>query len=79
MELKKVGKYNGANEYEVFVNDNLSGYLYKEKYEGSGRWSAQYTGHFKSGYNWEFQPKNPDAPVKRFVSLQEAKSYLNNL
>ena len=41
--LIKVGKRNGANEYEVHKNDERIGWLTRERYAGSGTGSSDGT------------------------------------
>ena len=68
--------FSGANEYEVRNDNALLGWLYKEKYAGSGRQFAGCVGHYTGGYQWVFAPDNDDDPPEYFDTFKEAEARL---
>ena len=78
MKLVKYGREAGANAYEVYAGDKLYGWLYRERYAGSGHWMSGYVGTWKGGFEWVFGYADDDhvPTCRHFDTQKEAKQYL---
>ena len=77
--LNKIGKCNGANEYEVVIGGKPVGWLTREYYKSAGRWAAQYVGHYDGGYEWVYEPDDLAESRKTFDSFKKAEAFVNEL
>ena len=79
LKLEKLDeKHNGANQYAIWSGKCLAGYLYREYYRGSGRWTYGLVGHYKGGYEWVLEPQSNILSYKTFKSFKQATQFIKN-